>query len=272
MWSFITESAKPYQNGKGKSPLHPLCKLNEDDQIELEAIFKDSQFKMESLLNNTNRFYYASQMLVHLGLVKNIFMPSCIYPLHTFSNMMKVDLHMDFYVLINRMKKVYAKNGDLFNSIVLNNDLTKCIYLDNFKRKVGFTFDDLLLKKDAALEYTLNNENATLEELLKSTDALLEDAEEEFNSSVISGNNNLEKVKDAENVSKNDRDKHSTQNQANNKKPQLFNSKKSIGELSQENPNGDANIKHFWWFLKYPVPPETFKNKFEEKQICIKCT
>jgi hypothetical protein len=146
LWNMIYESEAPYTNGSSKNPqpVHPLCQFSEFEEAQFIGIFNDPQFELKTLIRNRDRFYQTSKMLIHLGLTKKIFFPAVIYPLHTMSNLMKLSLNTQFYVMMSRMKKEFDINTpDLFNSIILNNELTKCIYTDNFKKKTGFNFEDL---------------------------------------------------------------------------------------------------------------------------------
>jgi hypothetical protein len=63
----------------------------------------------------------------------------------------------------------------------------------------------------------------------------------------------------------------SSLNSGNKKKVRKIEGQKNP-EIDYSTTNGGSSIKNFWWFLKYPIPTETYANMAEEKQICIKCS
>jgi hypothetical protein len=214
--------------------------LNQQQNQTLVQIFGLFSKEVTELFERKKRFTYASKLLSFLGIQKNIFLPSCIYPLHTLSNILKLDVDNNFYLLIKRMKNQYDfESKDLFNGIILNNDVSKCIYNDNFKNKTGFNFGDII--KGGNVGYKNIDENMSIEDLIKNTDLFLKEADDELN----------EINDEISNGSLNSKTKRK------NKK---------------QNDEKTNSLDNFWWFLNHPIPTETFYTKSKENEICLKCS
>lgn len=245
VYKILTNYRNEIKNSNGKKPFK-ICEIQFRELSVLKKIF-GLFFEPVRILKGKDSLSLMSKLLVYLANERNVFLYKSIFTLHTLSNLFYLDLNLDFYYMENQITKHYGKKkmGAFFNQVV-NNQISKCSYSKNFKKKVGFSYSNLYVVE------MLMNQHDEVTALSKVSDA-------EKEADKIIENHQSGNLYDLGDV------------------PETY---KGVKKFSFEEKRGNNRVRiiedkgilrDYYWHLNYPIPVETEYTHKRKSKMCLKC-